>query len=477
VFFIISTFYQLKHSYNLVYMKKYCLAIVLMFSLTGWFWWFGSSKLAESAAVGPQVIIAQVKITSSNGQFITLYNNTNSVLDLSTIQLQYFNNFDLLKATSGKLISLTGKVPAHGYAVVDDGPIQACYQMTVNSVSLGLSSTSGFIQVSHFFGTTSPQFISSLDDYVGWSKTAAAGAQTLPSSTSAFLQRQAPGGGQDYSKIGIPGAGTWLAVNQPDGSASCDASSTAGVASGGSKLANSSTPVPYSTAVVEAASTFAIPDSDAGLAAPQISEVLPNPAPPVTDADGEFIELYNSNNSVFDLSGFSLQAGTTSLHKYTFPDGTHIGPHQFLAFYSSDTGLSLSNSDGQVKLLEPGGNVLGQTDEYTSAKDGNAWVAKDGLWQWTTKPTPNAANIIITPPISKKLSKASSAKKKTAAAVAAGASNSNPPGGSPPASLHPAILAGIGGLAVVYALYEYRHDLANQLYKFRRYRGTRRIAG
>lgn len=460
-------------------MKKYVIAIFLTLSLLAGSWWLGAPELVESATTGPQIVIAQIKITSGNGQFMTLYNNTNSVLDLSTIQLQYFNSFDLLKATSGKLISLTGKVPAHGYAVVDDGPIQACYQMTVNSVSLGLSSTAGFIQVSHFFGTTSPQVVSILDDYVGWSKTAATGAQTLPSSTSAFLQRQVPGGGQDYSKVGIPGAGTWTAVNQPDGSTPCDSSSSTGIASGGNKLTNSSTPVPFSTAVVEAASTFAIPDSDTGLAAPQISEVLPNPAPPVTDADGEFIELYNSNNITFDLSGFSLQAGTTTLHKYTFPDGTKLDAHQFKAFYSGDTGLNLSNSDGQVKLLEPGGNVLGQTDEYSTAKDGYAWVTADGLWQWTTTPTPNAKNIITTPPLTKKLSKASAgSKKKPASALAAGSAVSNlPPGGPAASSLHPAILAGIGGLAVVYALYEYRHDLANQLYRFRRYREARRAAG
>jgi hypothetical protein len=226
---------------------------------------------------------------------------------------------------------------------------------------------------------------------------------------------------------------------------------------------------------------MAIPDSDAGLAAPQISEVLPNPAPPQTDADDEFIELYNSNNNVFDLGGFSLQSGTSTLHKYTFPSGTHMDPHQFMAFYSSDTGLSLSNSEGQVKLLEPGGNVLGQTDVYGPAKDGYAWVSADGLWQWTTTSTPNAANIINAPPASKNSSKvsATTAKKttKSSKAVAANPSSSLPSGGQPATSLHPAILAGIGGLAVVYALYEYRHDLANQLYKLRRYRATRRIAG
>jgi hypothetical protein len=460
-------------------MRKYFVTVFLTFILVAGFWVLGNPKLAQSAAVGPQIIIAQLKITSSNGQFITLYNNTSATLDLSTIQLQYFNNFDLLKATSGKLISLTGKVPAHGYAVIDDGPIQACYQMTVNSVSLGLSSTAGFIQVSHFFGTTSPQVVSVLDDYIGWSKTAASGAQTLPSSTGAFLQRQAPGGGQNYSLIGIPGNGTWTAVNQPDGSTPCDTSSAA-VASGGSSLTASSTPVPFSTVLAASTSAMAIPDSDAGLAAPQISEILPNPASPQTDADDEFIELYNSNSKVFDLSGFILQVGTTTLHKYTLPDGTHMDPHQFTAFFSSDTGLSLSNTAGQVKLLEPGGNVLGQTDEYGTAKDNYAWVMADGLWQWTTTPTPNAKNIITVPAPSKKLAAVTAVTKKSSKSSSPPGSpsaSSLPPGGTPASSLHPAILAGIGGLAVVYALYEYRHDLANQFYKLRRYRAARRVAG
>lgn len=453
--------------------------------LSGITWWFSGSKLAESATAGPQMIIAQIKITSSNGQFITLYNNTASAIDLSTIQLQYFNNFDLLKATSGKLISLSGKVPAHGYAVVDDGPIQACYQMTVNSVSLGLSSTAGFVQVAHFFSNSSPQVVSILDDYVGWSKTAAVGAQTLPSSTSAFLQRKAPDGSMNYGSVTIPGSGSWLAVNQPDGSSPCDAS-TAAVASGSNTLTTSSAPIPFSTVLGTSTDSpaMAIPDSDAGLAAPQISELLPNPMSPQTDADDEFIELYNSNDKPFDLSGFSLQSGTTTLHKYTFPDGTTMAGHQFMAFFSSDTALSLSNTDGQVKLLEPAGNVLGQTDEYTTAKDGYAWVFADGLWQWTTTPTPNAANIITTPPIStaSKTKAAASTKKSTKSTksktAAANPSSSNlPPNGTPAASLHPAILAGIGSAAVIYALYEYRNDLANQLYKFRRYRASRRVAG
>jgi hypothetical protein len=448
---------------------------------TGGVWLTKAPKTAKSAPVGPQIIIAQIKITSSNGQFITLYNNTSGPIDLSTIQLQYFNNFDLLKATSGKLISLTGKVPAHGYAVVDDGPIQACYQMTVNSLSLGLSSTSGFVQVAHFFGTTSPQVVSTLDDYVGWSKTAATGAQTLPASTTAFLQRKAPDNTQNYAGVIVPGSGSWAAVNQPDGSAPCDPN-IAGVASGPSVLSSNSAPIPY-TLISSSAALSSIPSDDNGLAAPQISEVLPNPASPQTDANDEFVELYNSNDKAFDLGGFILQVGTTTIHKYTFPGGTSIEPHQFSAFYSSDTGLSLSNSDGQVKLMDPEGNVLGQTDEYTSAKDGYAWISADGLWQWTTTATPGAVNVITTPPAAKtsktKTSSAAAKKsakspKKTAASSAGSSPSSNLPS---PTKMHPLVLVGVGSGALIYALYEYRNDLANAFYRFRRYKEARRIAG
>jgi hypothetical protein len=40
--------------------------------------------------------------------------------------------------------------------------------------------------------------------------------------------------------------------------------------------------------------------------------------------------------------------------------------------------------------------------------------------------------------------------------------------------VHPLVLAGVGGLAVAYAIYEYRHDLANRLFQLRGYFAARR---
>ncbi len=131
--------------------------------------------------------------------------------------------------------------------------------------------------------------------------------------------------------------------------------------------------------------------------APQITELLPNPASPQTDADDEFIEPYNpSTTSDFNLKGYTLEVGTTTLHDFTFTSDTIVPAASYLAFTSAQTGLAMSNSGGQARLLSPMGQVLNQTASYTTAADGQAWAldAADATWYWTTAPTPGAVNII-----------------------------------------------------------------------------------
>src|SRR4051812_3057841 len=79
------------------------------------------------SANAPSLVISQLKITSANGQFVTLYNATNGALDMSRYQLEYFNNYDLAKSTSSRLIALSGTVPPHGYFMVIDSALLLCY--------------------------------------------------------------------------------------------------------------------------------------------------------------------------------------------------------------------------------------------------------------------------------------------------------------------------------------------------------------
>ena len=232
-----------------------------------------------------------------------------------------------------------------------------------------------------------------------------------------------------------------------------------------------------------AAPTPHLPAADAGLAYPQVSELLPNPAKPQTDAADEFIELYNANDATFDLSGFSIVTGLKTNHSYTFPAGTTIPPRSFRAFFSADTKLTLSNTSGQTGLLDPFGNLLSQSDAYASAKDGQAWALAAGRWQWTTSPTPNASNLIKVPPV--KVKAAAKAKTSVKAASTTLASSHTPLAGaalpvastqtaSPGHVFHTGVLALVLLFAVLYGAYEYRSDVANRIHQFRAYRAARR---
>ncbi|HSW85375.1 MAG TPA: lamin tail domain-containing protein [Candidatus Saccharimonadales bacterium] len=472
-------------------LRTVCLIIILASTLA---FKYLSPVLADtsSSVQSPSLVISQLKMTSSNGQFITLYNTSGSTLDMSKYQLEYFNNYDLNKATSSKLISLTGSIPPHGYFMVNDDSLLLCYKLTVDSISLGLSSTAGLVEVLAFNqsspgGSVSPD----LQDFVGWSKSAATGAQTLPANTSAFLQRQ-PLNSDKNPLVVTPGAGSWLAV-QPDSSNPCtlvNSGNNTVIQSGLNQLLPAVEP-PSSIEALNGTETAGIastagvmPTADIGLAAPTLTELLPNPIGTGNDSRDEFIELYNSNNARFDLSGFSLQVGTTSLHNYTFPADSFLEPHSLRAFYSLQTGLSLSNSGGQAKLIDPFGNSISSSAIYSTAKDGQAWALANSKWFWTTKPTPNATNIINQPVTLKKSSSKTSKTKvskikatkptklkaeTTAASEASGPLNLG--------AVHLWTLALIAGLALLYVAYEYRADVANRIYRFRQYIDARRGNG
>jgi hypothetical protein len=235
-----------------------------------------------------------------------------------------------------------------------------------------------------------------------------------------------------------------------------------------------------------AASGPYIPASDIGLKALQLSEILPNPASPQTDADDEFVELYNPNASAFDLSGFQLQyvsGGSATTHTYTFPAGTSVAPFSFKAFFPADTHLSLLNTSGQVWFVDPFGKTITQSDVYGTAKDGQAWVLAGGKWQWTTQPTPNTTNKITTPSSTATAKTASSnGKSITAVKGASAVATKNPTSAALPGQtvaqvtpVHPLTLVVVVLLGLLYGAYEYRTDIANRFYQYQRYRASRRI--
>ncbi len=223
-----------------------------------------------------------------------------------------------------------------------------------------------------------------------------------------------------------------------------------------------------------------------------LSEILPNPGAPLTDAQDEFIELYNPNDVDFDASGYSIKAGTNLTYTYKIPN-LILKSHEYIALYSRQTRIALSNSGGRVALLNPEGSIDDESTAYTVAAENTVWIWNGISWVWSANVTPNAENEITGPitssleavvPISKivpKTAKTTTKKTSTKAPksattpkkkVAPKTTKSSDQKTNP--TLHPGILAGVGGSAVLYGAYEYRRDVSNAIQKLRTNRSNRR---
>lgn len=123
----------------------------------------------------------------------------------------------------------------------------------------------------------------------------------------------------------------------------------------------------------------------------KITELMPNPSG--ADEDGEYIELYNSEDKVVDLSKYILRIGADS-KEYAFPAGSFIEPNEYMTFYNKEMGFALVNSSSVVRLFSLDGQAVDESISYTNPIEGSAWVVINGLWQYTNQPTPNGINLV-----------------------------------------------------------------------------------
>jgi hypothetical protein len=123
-----------------------------------------------------------------------------------------------------------------------------------------------------------------------------------------------------------------------------------------------------------------------------VSELLPNPASPLTDDEDEFIELYNPNNSPVNLGGYKLQSGSSFNYLYTLPN-MMLPAKSYLALYSADTNLVLSNSGSAAKISDPNGVEFHSSEAYQTIGEDESWALVDGEWVVTDQVTPNAPNL------------------------------------------------------------------------------------
>ena len=124
-----------------------------------------------------------------------------------------------------------------------------------------------------------------------------------------------------------------------------------------------------------------------------INEILPNPKG--SDGTDEWIEMYNSNNSDVDLSGWKIQDTKGTITNYTIPQNTKILATNFFIFKRPDTKIMLNNDGDGLNLLTPDGKTE-DSASFTKAPLGQSYNKTSSDWKWSTNLTPGAKNIIAT---------------------------------------------------------------------------------
>lgn len=124
-----------------------------------------------------------------------------------------------------------------------------------------------------------------------------------------------------------------------------------------------------------------------------LSEILPNVGG--SDTGREFIEIYNPYSEPLKLEGYTLYIGKNFEKAYPLPalDGkTTIPAYGFVTFSDSELGATLLNTFSGIRLVAPAGNIVSET-VYSDPADDQAWAYIDGSWQYTSVPTSGTANV------------------------------------------------------------------------------------
>lgn len=217
-----------------------------------------------------------------------------------------------------------------------------------------------------------------------------------------------------------------------------------------------------------------------------ITELLPDPSSPATDAEDEFIEIYNPTTDAVNLKGYVLQAGTDWKYAYTLPDMV-IAPDTYMAFYSRQTKVTLINSGTAVRLVDPAGVISDEVVSYGAAKSGQSWaLSSNATWAWTTTPTPAQPNTLSQPEskatttsapktTTKKAAKTTATKTTKPKATKVPAlpkgdnakqSNVEPPTVATAPGLNYWLVGGSASAVGAYGLFEYRTDVLEGLRRF-----------
>jgi len=435
-----------QHFVNIIKnMKRLAIVVVVFFVSV-----LGSTTNATSPN---SIVISEFQTesaTSASEEFITVHNSSSTAVDVTGWKLQYFSATAATFTSPTRTIVLAGTLDASTDITVSSTGYSA--KNSTIFFSATLSATGGHIRL---VSGAAPNEV--VHDVVGW------GTAQHPEGVAAEVVAR----GSTYKRAIINGQPTDTDNNKADFSPPPQVITQPPVQDAQQPPVQQSTNIPTST-------------NYEGLI---ITELLPDPAAPLTDANDEFIELYNDSATTIDLTGLTLQTGNSNTYSYKLSGS--IAPRAYLVLYASQTKLTLSNSSGRSQIIDAAGQIIDETAPYGQAPTGSSWQLFNNEWSWSSVPTPNSANsappegVVTVPKVKAATTTKATTKAKTASVAATKqaaqktqnkTTNNQSQAATQPSPVNTSVLIGVGILALGYILYEYRYDI---LQRYRQLKGNR----
>jgi len=112
----------------------------------------------------------------------------------------------------------------------------------------------------------------------------------------------------------------------------------------------------------------------------KITEILPNPAG--SDAENEYIKIYNFGSRDVNLRNWSLDDEEGGSKPFKIDYDLIIKPKTVATFYSADTKLSLNNSGDSARLFDPDNKIMDDIAYIGPVIEGATYTLENGKWSW-----------------------------------------------------------------------------------------------
>ncbi|KKP93821.1 MAG: Phospholipase D/competence protein ComEA helix-hairpin-helix domain protein [Parcubacteria group bacterium GW2011_GWC1_38_6] len=288
--------------------------------------------------------------TSANDEWIELYNNTSSNIDITGW---------ILKSTDKTpLIKLSGVIPANGYFLLERTDDNSVIGIVADQIYTGSLSNNGeYLQLQD----ASEAIVDEINGSGEW--------LMGDNSTKQTMERKSP------LMAGSDGV-NWQTSQSPGGTP---------------KIQNSSGVIENLQIKTELSinldnEVVAGSNTENGII---INEFLP--APDSSTQQEEWIELFNQNVFDANVSGWLIQDIEGKIIKYKIPTGAIIPAQEFLLLPKSQTKITLNNDSDGLILFSPNSTAVDKV-EYLSAPKGKSFNRFSDDWAWSQDLTPGKTN-------------------------------------------------------------------------------------